>query len=106
MGTKRDLCFNPLDRGNLYQIKLSIQHFAQREYIALQSPRSGKFVSDLLIKASRQYCNILFQSPRSGKFVSDIDESEADYYSMARFNPLDRGNLYQIWSRGDYRWSS
>ena len=39
-----------------------------------------------------------FQSPRSGKFVSDqgksIEVKEA--LGTIGFNPLDRGNLYQI----------
>ena len=37
-----------------------------------QSPRSGKFVSDLIISAwFLSMKNTGFQSPRSGKFVSD-----------------------------------
>ena len=39
-----------------------------------------------------------FQSPRSGKFVSDKlrrqEKKRVDY--TLSFNPLDRGNLYQI----------
>ena len=39
----------------------------------------------------------MFQSPRSGKFVSDPPEPvEEEVDSEAGFNPLDRGNLYQI----------
>ena len=86
-----------------------------------QSPRSGKFVSDLnnkispIVKAKNE-----FQSPRSGKFVSDfsswanksismkvsipqigeicirLKEFKLEFYSLDCFNPLDRGNLYQI----------
>ena len=39
------LGFNPLDRGNLYQI---VQFFERRDdrWVSFQSPRSGKFVSD------------------------------------------------------------
>ena len=38
----------------------------------------------------------LFQSPRSGKFVSDVRFSTMDGQQWTSFNPLDRGNLYQI----------
>ena len=38
-----------------------------------QSPRSGKFVSDILgHRENRHTQGIKFQSPRSGKFVSDM----------------------------------
>ena len=42
-----------------------------------------------------------FQSPRSGKFVSDFQKT-AFLAVMFRvsFNPLDRGNLYQIDDEG------
>ena len=40
---------------------------------------------------------MLFQSPRSGKFVSDASFLEArGAYDAGCFNPLDRGNLYQM----------
>ena len=89
-----------------------------------QSPRSGKFVSDLKTRFICQFdkrgsfnpldrgnlyqiyiCNRLlnlngleevFQSPRSGKFVSDVVVSYDGKGSVYSFNPLDRGNLYQI----------
>ena len=40
-----------------------------------------------------------FQSPRSGKFVSDYYQVLVVNHLLlkSRFNPLDRGNLYQIW---------
>ena len=39
----------------------------------------------------------MFQSPRSGKFISDKGEKMASFKERKqRFNPLDRGNLYQI----------
>ena len=40
----------------------------------------------------------MFQSPRSGKFVSDLEHYNAQNHlaSAEGFNPLDRGNLYQI----------
>ena len=88
--------FNPLDRGNLYLIidENTYEHSTQ---IAFQSPRSGKFASDLFTAVTltkRDKCfnpldweNLYqmrsingltffvrvkkFQSPRSGKFVSD-----------------------------------
>ena len=37
-----------------------------------------------------------FQSPRSGKFVSDAKAYLTKFQPGMRFNPLDRGNLYQI----------
>ena len=115
-------CFNPLDRGNLYQIRLSsISVDDARELLKFQSPRSGKFVSNVAQKYT--FLNLVlfcfnpldrgnlyqirlssisvddarellkFQSPRSGKFVSN----SAWFSSMKntgalRFNPLDRGN--------------
>ena len=36
-----------------------------------QSPRSGKFVSDVASLKEDLTAALLFQSPRSGKFVSD-----------------------------------
>ena len=39
-----------------------------------QSPRSGKFVSDISFLFSFDKEIALFQSPRSGKFVSDMKE--------------------------------
>ena len=64
--------FNPLDRGNLYQI------FENRTYV--------------------KYGNKVFQSPRSGKFVSDLIFQKISLPKESiGFNPLDRGNLYQIW---------
>ena len=38
-------CFNPLDRGNLYQMDEKQHRFSTAEEV-FQSPRSGKFVSD------------------------------------------------------------
>ena len=64
------LRFNPLDRGNLYQIAL-MSFFATLPERAFQSPRSGKFVSDLFTAVT----------------LTKRDKC---------FNPLDRGNLYQI----------
>ena len=43
---KKLLCFNPLDRGNLYQIPYSGSSVLGFEDMEFQSPRSGKFVSD------------------------------------------------------------
>ena len=64
--------FNPLDRGNLYQMQKTIE--TQPVPKMFQSPRSGKFVSDM--QSTEFFLNgyIEFQSPRSGKFVSDSDE--------------------------------
>ncbi len=38
----------------------------------------------------------MFQSPRSGKFVSNITSIEARGFQLEGFNPLDQGNLYLI----------
>ena len=37
-----------------------------------------------------------FQSPKSGKFVSNMLTIYLQLKYILRFNPLDRGNLYQI----------
>ena len=39
--------FNPLDRGNLYQITKKTAQKVIANNVLFQSPRSGKFVSDL-----------------------------------------------------------
>ena len=62
-------CFNPLDRGNLYQIKPKFHH--------------------------KIFLIVKFQSPRLGKFVSDVEVEKYELVSVS-FNPLDRGNLYLI----------
>ena len=62
--------FNPLDRGNLYQIVHAKGE--SKEALMFQSPRSGKFVSDMLALVTvATTLAVEFQSPRSGKFVSD-----------------------------------
>ena len=42
---------------------------------------------------------LAFQSPRSGKFVSDKLGEMCAQFLLDGFNPLDRGNLYQILTR-------
>ena len=42
--------FNPLDRGNLYQIVLPALFRRRNQWLVFQSPRSGKFVSDAMKK--------------------------------------------------------
>ena len=91
--------FNPLDRGNWYQINPLVEQYLHFFNQGFQSPRSGKFVSDwgaVFMKEfkgdgfvsipqigeicirfelfwDRKGCSyVLFQSPRSGKFVSDL----------------------------------
>ena len=62
-----------------------------------QSHRSGKFVSDFF--KDLPYLDkrtFMFQSPRSGKFVSDSSRTRGCSCNSLCFNPLDRGNLYQI----------
>ena len=64
-----------------------------------QSPRSGKFVSNASFKERKQQMiSKLFQSPISGKFVLDWLVLIA-LKMQPSFNPLDRGNLYQISKR-------
>ena len=116
-------CFNPLDRGNLYQIGQNRSKHSVVVENMFQSPRSGKFVSDMYVLIFQIYnlqsCfnpldrgNLYlitrvwddeffcwrweFQSPRSGKFVSDLTKKNAYSDAITSFNPLDRGNLYQI----------
>ena len=67
--------FNPLDRGNLYPINNNENVF-NPETVAEK-----------------------FQSPRSGKFVSDYVIDHGITKITTCFNPLDRGNLYQMRSR-------
>ncbi len=90
-------CFNPLDRGNLYQIQGFEPVISKvKDSLKFQSPRSGKFVSndfdwDMECKGVYQ-----FQSPRSGKFVLDAKTNGLIFRQDNCFNPLDRGNLYLI----------
>ena len=113
--------FNPLDRGNWYQINPLVEQYLHFFNQGFQSPRSGKFVSNKIMELGIDIGFSQFQSPRSGKFVSDtsrnctkcakrcvsipqIGEICIRYFSMVLvneefwccFNPLDRGNLYQI----------
>ena len=89
------MCFNPLDRGNLYLIGLKT---VTRNTVTIkskfQSPRSGKFVSDQKLNRLNIHSLIAFQSPRSGKFVSNKEISLIDAAKLKGFNPLDRGNIY------------
>ena len=65
--------------------------------MVFQSPRSGKFVSNLyFFKGVKNDRCKLFQSPRSGKFVSNNYFGTEKAAPMFCFNPLDRGNLYLI----------
>ena len=71
--------FNPLDRGNLYQID-DTSAISWLDTL-FQSPRSGKFVSDKINDVSISDMPKAFQSPRSGKFVSDWNGLSALPYS-------------------------
>ena len=67
--------------------------------LQFQSPRSGKFESNVLKKdvISSTLRGGTFQSPRSGKFESNYRYNEqSGAYLSDGFNPLDRGNLNQI----------
>ena len=90
-------CFNPLDRGNLNQIKPNLIPKGVIHGM-FQSPRSGKFESNIRKsnQASQKEVGV-FQSPRSGKFESNIYlERWNGKIGRAGFNPLDRGNLNQM----------
>ena len=51
-----------------------------------QSPRSGKFVSDLELGAGVDQDGVLlFQSPKSGEFVSDRKENKMQIPKMDIF---------------------
>ena len=67
-----------------------------RRSLKFQSPRSGKFVSDTYTRYTDNITIYPFQSPRSGKFVSDNSRLKPETGDYLSFNPLDRGNLYQI----------
>ena len=67
--------------------------------VVFQSPRSGKFVSDVAVghQSTADVLSGLFQSPRSGEFVSDMSKLIVQVLvRLKRFNPLDRGKLYLI----------
>ena len=54
-----------------YIYELILENYARCTYL-FQSPRSGKFVSDIIeIDTHELMEKFAFQSPRSGKFVSD-----------------------------------
>ena len=53
-----------------YIYELILGNYARCTYL-LQSPRSGKFVSDG-VQPMTMPTGFMFQSPRSGKFVSDL----------------------------------
>ena len=56
-----------------------------------------KYIYELMLENYAK-CTCLLQSHRSGKFVSDQLMMIYIHMQMPliRFNPLDRGNLYQI----------
>ena len=90
-------CFNPLDRGNLYQIRSSLFGVLRNEFGLFQSPRSGEFVSNAIMKKIISFTlRIAFQSPRSGKFVSNANEKRRFCDMWASFNPLDRGIYIEL----------
>ncbi len=47
----KEACFNPLYRGNLYLIKHWSHWDETMDDWVFQSPRSGKFVSDILTES-------------------------------------------------------
>ena len=83
--------------GNLYQINMDGKVF-DASMTKFQSPRSGEFVSNPIGRKCRKTrIYSAFQSHRSGKFVSNVkNANRTTKHTRKRFNPLDRGNLYQI----------
>ena len=69
--TPHSVSFNPLDRGNLNQILLQSSGNTNLRKAWFQSPRSGKFESNLNPGINRFTDEEMFQSPRSGKFESN-----------------------------------
>ena len=69
-------------------------------FVMFQSPRTGKFESNVVSLSPE--CKTLwanmFQSPRTGKFESNFNlkEKKMKNYITACFNPLERGNSNQI----------
>ncbi len=65
------LCFNPLDRGNLYQIGLDVYKNSTRR-ARVSIPYIGEICIRLgLMSIKIQLDEQEFQSPISGKFVSN-----------------------------------
>ena len=65
--------FNPLDRGNLYQIFKAVKFLGEDASIACFNPLDrGNLYLIWALNFSVQINPRLFQSPRSGKFVSDF----------------------------------
>ena len=59
-----------------------------------------KYIYELIL-GNYARCTYLFQSTRSGKFVSDTAVKFCgEDASVSGFNPLDRGNLYQMCQTG------
>ena len=92
--------FNPLDRGNWYQINPLVEQYLHFFNQGFQSPRSGKFVSDSEWWSYRS-------CPKLSQCFNPLDRG--NLYQICQilfkkhlkiqekcFNPLDRGNLYQI----------
>ena len=63
-----------------------------------QSPRSGKFVSDDMLQMETLLATVLCFNPldRGNLYQIDDDTQVHAKGESKGFNPLDRGNLYQI----------
>ena len=67
------ICFNPLDRGNLYQMK-NIGLIGMSQWSGCFNPLDRGNLYQI-VKVSNEFLdNLRFQSPRSGKFVSDLEK--------------------------------
>ena len=63
-------CFNPLDRGNLYQ--MLTEDIVRKIVAKFQYPRSGNLYQINMDGKVFDASMTKFQSPRSGKFVSNL----------------------------------
>ena len=67
--------FNPLERGNSNQIRNGNDGLARRPSLRFQSPRTGKFESNMEPEVLETDSNTVeFQSPRTGKFESNLNK--------------------------------
>ena len=63
-------CFNPLDRGNLYQMESCFLQ-ASGGYSCFNPLDRGNLYQIIEAIGTKEVKEFKFQSPRSGKFVSD-----------------------------------
>ena len=89
-----DQGFNPLDRGNLYQIEYFIELNSAGVKVSFQSPRSGKFVSNDIELCETFEGRLCFNPLDRGNLYLILFVENGWNNMGGLFNPLDRGNLY------------